>query len=177
MQRGIERIICGSPTKTHNSVPTGTTEPGRVPWKHMASLLSKPQGIALQRRWESSLWKSIRERAAPGGRLCLAHCHLLLRGEEEFRGEGALSDEREHHLFPPSADDDQTVLAIILQFFPIPMMHFCRQLLFCHSQEWCSNTLGYPWALPSHQRIPSNPPACWTLPMNGSTIFFRGHRL
>lgn len=138
MQRGIANVICGSPTKTHNSVPTGPTEPGQVPWTHMASLLLKPQGIALQRRWESSLWKTSRERAAPGGRLCLACCHLQLRGKEEFWWEGALSGEREHNSFPLSANDEQIVLAITLQFIPISMMHLCQQLLLCLSQKWCS---------------------------------------
>lgn len=176
MQRGIASVICGSPTKTHNSVPTGTTEPGRVPWKHTASLFSKLQGIALQRRWESSLWKSGRERAASGGRLCFACCHLPLHGKEEF-WEGAFSRERAHYLFAPSANDEQTVLAITLQFIPIPMMHLCRQLLLCHSQTWCSVSQAR-WHI--HELITSKDsfqsPCLRTLPSVGSTIF-RGHRL
>lgn len=41
------------------------------------SLILEPQGIALQsRRWESSLWRTSRERAAVGGSLGLVCWHL-----------------------------------------------------------------------------------------------------
>lgn len=57
--------------------------------------------------------------AAPGGRRALC---------DE-------SEERQHRLVPPAGVGEQTVLAIALQSFPIPIMHFCRQLLLCPSQK------------------------------------------
>lgn len=63
--------------------------------------------------------------AAPGGRRAL--CDDIFHFLSPRRGSIAWS-------FPRGVGE-QTVLAIALQSFPIPIRHLCRQLLLCPSQK------------------------------------------
>lgn len=84
------------------------------------------EGLAPQRqRRESNLWRTSSETAAPGGRRAL--CDDIFHFLSPRRGSIAWS--------LPRGVGEQTVLAIALQSFPIPIMHLCRQLLLCPSQK------------------------------------------